>query len=336
VLGAGPAGPEAALAAAFTPALADFDALLRLRRAALPAADRALLPAAAAAAAALRCRFVEAGGCGAAADAAPGSRAQAMLHAIPAGAPAPGGAPASACTSAICRLVPCHGCERRRLPARLALRTSALKAPAQAWRRGAARRDWRRSCWWAPTRWPRWRPRCRRALAAWRCCAPMRWVARCWASSGGRRRAPRVPEPASRPRSAAAGSACRRFPLTRDLHSWARLDITSCSFHTCSHVQTVPCQTSRAEACIAEQARAPHPLDARTAHAMRPAGDSPGQPAAAGAKRRRAEAGADGADPGAVTQVVLDETAVLADMAAMGAGLVEGVLVKAHARTDQA
>jgi hypothetical protein len=69
---------------------------------------------------------------------------------------------------------------------------------------------------------------------------------------------------------------------------------------------------------------------------MRPAGDSPGQPAAAGAKRRRAEAGADGADPGAVTQVVLDETAVLADMAAMGAGLVEGVLVKAHARTDQA
>jgi hypothetical protein len=91
-----------------------------------------------------------------------------------------------------------------------------------------------------------------------------------------------------------------------------------------------------AEAHVAAQALAPHPLDARTAHAVRPAGDPPGQPAASGAKRRRAAADADGADAGAVTEVVLDEAAVLADMTAMGAGLVEGVLVKARARTDQA
>jgi len=129
VLGAGPAGPEAALAAAFTPALADFDALLRLRRAALPAADRALLPAAAAAAAALRCGVVEAGGCGAAADAAPGSRAQAVLHAIPAGVPGVSSPPLGALS-----------CVRRRPPAQAALPTSTLKRARAGvvTRRGAA------------------------------------------------------------------------------------------------------------------------------------------------------------------------------------------------------
>ena len=78
------------------------------------------------------------------------------------------------------------------------------------------------------------------------------------------------------------------------------------------------------------QALKPHPLDARTAHAMRPADD---QRASAGAKRKRGSASADGADTGAVTEVVLDQAAVLADMAAMGAGLVEGVLVRGQALT---
>ena len=80
------ANAAAALAAAFTPALADFDALLRLRREALPAADCALQPPRAPAAAALKCGFVEVESPGAAAAAAPGSRAQAVLRAVPAGA----------------------------------------------------------------------------------------------------------------------------------------------------------------------------------------------------------------------------------------------------------
>ena len=66
----------------------------------------------------------------------------------------------------------------------------------------------------------------------------------------------------------------------------------------------------------------PHPLDARRAHAMRPA------PAVPTAKRRRGE---DGVLSGSVAEVVLDEGAVLAEMAAMGAGLVEGCMVKLHA-----
>ena len=76
----------AAAATLFAPALADFDALLRLRCEALPGADCALLAPRAALAAALKQGFVEAEVPGAAEAAAPGSRAQAMLHAIPAGA----------------------------------------------------------------------------------------------------------------------------------------------------------------------------------------------------------------------------------------------------------
>ena len=68
----------------------------------------------------------------------------------------------------------------------------------------------------------------------------------------------------------------------------------------------------------------PHPLDARHAHAMRPA------PAAPTVKRRRVE---NGVLDGGVAEVVLDEGAVLADMTAMGAGLVEGCMVRLHAQT---
>ena len=70
------------------------------------------------------------------------------------------------------------------------------------------------------------------------------------------------------------------------------------------------------------QVRVPHPLDARRAHAMRPA------PAVSTAKRRPGE---DGVLGGNVAEVVLDEGAVLAEMAAMGAGLVEGCMVKLNA-----
>ena len=70
----------------FGPALADFDALLQLRCEALPGADRALLAPRAALAAALKHGFVEADAPGAAEAAAAGSRAQAVLRAIPAGA----------------------------------------------------------------------------------------------------------------------------------------------------------------------------------------------------------------------------------------------------------
>lgn len=87
VSGDADADAAVAVAAAFTPALADFDALLRLRREALPAADRALLPPRAAEAAALQCGFVAAGDAGAAEAAAPGSLAQAVLRAVPAGGP---------------------------------------------------------------------------------------------------------------------------------------------------------------------------------------------------------------------------------------------------------
>ena len=87
---------------------------------------------------------------------------------------------------------------------------------------------------------------------------------------------------------------------------------------------SMPCMTvmvvtrsARGQVCV------PHPLDARRAHAMRPA------PAASTAKRRRGESGVHGG----VSQVVLDEGAVLAEMAAMGAGLVEGCMVKLHAHT---
>lgn len=81
------APPDAPVAAAvFGPALADFDALLRLRCEALPGADRALLAPHAALAAARKHGFVDADAPGAAEAAAPGSRAQAVLRAIPAGA----------------------------------------------------------------------------------------------------------------------------------------------------------------------------------------------------------------------------------------------------------
>jgi len=66
----------------------------------------------------------------------------------------------------------------------------------------------------------------------------------------------------------------------------------------------------------------PHPLDARHAHAMRPA--SVATSVTPGAKRRRNANSTDGA----VTAVVLDDAAVLADMVAIGAGLVDGCLVR--------
>lgn len=94
---------ESVRAAVFGPALADFDALLLLRRDALPAADLALLAPKAWRAAAARAGFAplpaEAAAPGAAAE---GKSARALLRAVP-----PGGATLSWCSCSP-RHLHCH------------------------------------------------------------------------------------------------------------------------------------------------------------------------------------------------------------------------------------